>query len=164
MTTPFEELVRTHGRTVLRVCRAVAGHDDADDAWSDTFLAALRAYPDLDADANVEAWLVTIAQRKCLDLLRARRRRAVPADPVLDRPASQPDIGGWQRDLWEDLATLPQKQRAAVVYHHIAGLPHADVAELLGGSSAAARRASADGVAALRRLRGADQLSNGDHR
>jgi RNA polymerase sigma factor (sigma-70 family) len=164
MTTPFEELVRTHGRTVLRLCRAVAGHDDADDAWSETFLAALRAYPDLAADANVEAWLVTIAQRKCVDLLRARGRRPVPAEPLLERPAPGPEIGGWQRDLWEDLVTLPPKQRAAVVYHHIAGLPHAEVAELLGGSSAAARRASADGVAALRRLHGTDQLTNGGPR
>ena len=42
---PFEEVVAEHGPTVLRVCRAVLGPVDAEDAWSETFLAALRAYP-----------------------------------------------------------------------------------------------------------------------
>ncbi|HEY1640639.1 MAG TPA: sigma factor, partial [Streptosporangiaceae bacterium] len=65
---PFEAVVAAHGATVLRVCRAVLGPADADDAWSETFLSALRAYPDLPADANVEAWLVTIAHRKAIDV------------------------------------------------------------------------------------------------
>ena len=47
MKRPFEEIVAEHGPTVLRVCRAVLARPDADDAWSETFLAALRAYPDL---------------------------------------------------------------------------------------------------------------------
>jgi DNA-directed RNA polymerase specialized sigma24 family protein len=73
---PFESVVAGHGATVLRVLRAVLGHSDADDAWSDTFLAAMKAYPDLPADANVEAWLVTIAHRKAIDVIRATARRA----------------------------------------------------------------------------------------
>ncbi|GAB2609144.1 RNA polymerase sigma factor [Pseudactinotalea suaedae] len=153
MKKPFEALVRAHGATVLRVCRAVAGPDDAEDAWSEAFLAALRAYPDLPAGANVEAWLVTIAHRKAIDQLRSRRRAPVPAGEVPEprHTRTQPAFAGWQRDLWEDLATLPDKQRAAVVYHHVAGLPHREVAAILGGTAAAARRASADGIAALRR-------------
>ena len=51
---PFEDVVAEHGATVLRVCRAVVGPVDAEDAWSETFLSALRAYPDLPAGANVE--------------------------------------------------------------------------------------------------------------
>ena len=63
MTTkqPFETIVSDHGPTVLRVCRAVLGSIDAEDAWSETFLSAMKAYPGLPAEANVEAWLVTIA-------------------------------------------------------------------------------------------------------
>ncbi|MEP7045876.1 MAG: sigma-70 family RNA polymerase sigma factor, partial [Ilumatobacteraceae bacterium] len=59
----FEAVVQAHGASVLRVCRAVVGAMDADDAWSETFLSAMRAYPSLPDDANVEAWLVTIAHR-----------------------------------------------------------------------------------------------------
>lgn len=39
---PFERVVCDHGSTVLRVCRAIVGPVDADDAWSDTFLSALK--------------------------------------------------------------------------------------------------------------------------
>ncbi len=44
---PFELIVAEHGPTVLRVCRAVLDPADADDAWSETFLAAgIPAEPD----------------------------------------------------------------------------------------------------------------------
>jgi DNA-directed RNA polymerase specialized sigma24 family protein len=54
-------------------------------------------------------------------------------------------------ELWAALAALPDKQRRAVAYHHLAGLPYAEIAALVGGTPEAARRAAADGVAALRR-------------
>ena len=75
---PFEAVVARHGATVLRVCRAVLGAADADDAWSETFLSAMKAYPDLPDSANVEAWLVTIAHRKAIDVTRAAARRPIP--------------------------------------------------------------------------------------
>jgi hypothetical protein len=43
---PFEAVVADHGPTVLRVCLAVLGPIDADDAWSETFRLAMKAYPD----------------------------------------------------------------------------------------------------------------------
>jgi RNA polymerase sigma factor (sigma-70 family) len=145
----FEAVVADHGPTVLRVCRAVVGLHDADDAWSETFLSAMKAYPDLPADANVEAWLVTIAHRKAIDLTRARTRRAVPVEQVPE--TSAPPAGDRDDDLADALARLPDKQRQAVAYHYLAGLPYADVAAVLGGSADAARRAASDGVATLRR-------------
>jgi len=151
MTQPFEKVVAEHGPTVLRVCRAVLGPVHAEDAWSETFLAALRAYPDLPAGSNVEAWLVTIAHRKAIDVVRARTRHAVPTDVVPERPSRNHIPGGWERDLWDALRELPDKQRHAVAYHHLAGLPHAQVAEIIGGTTEAARKAASDGIARLRR-------------
>jgi RNA polymerase sigma factor (sigma-70 family) len=148
---PFEEIVARHGPLVLRVCRAVLGPGGADDAWSETFLAALRAYPSLRPDSNVEAWLVTIAHRKAIDQVRAESRRAVPAGELPERPSRDGVPGGWESDLWAALRSLPPKQRMTIAYHHLAGLPYAEVAELLGGTAEAARRAAADGIAALRR-------------
>ena len=147
---PFEKVVARHGPTVLRVVRAVLGHADADDAWSDTFLAAMRAYPDLPCDANVEAWLVTIAHRKAIDIIRATTRRAIPVADTPDTPSREhaPDA---HLELADAVAALPTKQRQAVAYHYLAGLPYAEIATLLGGSAAAARRAAADGIATLRR-------------
>ena len=70
---PFEDVVAEYGPMVLRVCRAVLGPVDADDAWSETFLSAMRAYPDLNPGANVEAWLVTIAHRRAVDRVRSEQ-------------------------------------------------------------------------------------------
>ena len=155
---PFDTVVAEHGRTVLRVCRAVVGPDDADDAWSETFLAALRAYPDLPTDANVQAWLVTIAHRKAIDLTRSRARRAT--HPVAEPPAHGSTTGAdagveqrHDRDLVHAaVARLPDKQRHAVAYHHLAGLTYAEVATILGGTTDAARRAAADGMKTLRQM------------
>jgi RNA polymerase sigma factor (sigma-70 family) len=154
---PFEEVVAEYGVTVLRVCRAVVGPDDAEDAWSETFLSALRAYPELPADANVEAWLVTIAHRRALDIGRARSRRAVPTHTLPERAATHADPADRDADLWPALARLPDKQRLAVAYHHIAGLPFVDIAALLGNSPDAARRAAADGIKALRTFYAKDE-------
>ncbi|MCP9272271.1 RNA polymerase sigma factor [Mycolicibacterium arenosum] len=146
---PFERAIHDHGATVLRVCRTVLGAGpDADDAWSDTFLAALRHWPDLADDANVEAWLVRVAQRKSLDVTRARARRAVPAADVPDRPAPRASGDG---DVWRAVAELPERQRLAIAYHYLGGLPHAETAELIGGNATSVRRAAADGIKSLRR-------------
>ena len=45
--------MREHGSVVMRVCRALLPAADAEDAWSETFLSALRAYPRLRPDSNV---------------------------------------------------------------------------------------------------------------
>ena len=137
-----------HGPVVLRVCRAVVGPVDAEDAWSETFLAALKAYPDLPPDANVQALLVTIAHRKAIDLTRAAARRPTPVDRVPERP----DAGERDRDdeLWAALRALPPRQRSAVAYHYVAGLPYKEIAAITGGSTDAARRAAADGIRNLR--------------
>lgn len=149
-TAPFEHLVTEHGATVLRVCRAVLGPHDGQDAWSETFLAALRAYPDLAEGANIQAWLVTIAHHKSIDILRARARDPLPIHDPPDRPAPPLADGRDGDDLWAAVAALPTKQRQAVAYHYLGGLPFRQVAEILGGSTDAARRAAADGIKTLR--------------
>ncbi|MGI5491092.1 RNA polymerase sigma factor [Microtetraspora malaysiensis] len=152
MRAPFEQAVERHGATVLRVCRAVLGPGpDADDAWSETFLAALRAWPGLDEDTNVQAWLVRVAHRKAIDITRARARHAIPTDELPEQ-ASTADIPDAEAvELWGAVRSLPERQRLAVAYHYLGGLPHTEAAELIGGTPEAVRRAAADGVRALRK-------------
>jgi len=159
---PFEVVVAEHGATVLRVCRAVLGPADADDAWSETFLSALKAYPRLPADANVEAWLVTIAHRKAIDLTRGAARRAVPVADVPE-PLMTQRAGGRDLDLADALAALPRRQREAIAYHYLAGLPYQEVAAITGGSTDAARRAAADGIARLRKTYPGAALPDGEN-
>ena len=145
---PFEALVEQYGTTVLRVCRAVVGPVDADDAWSETFLAALRAYPELPADANVEAWLVTIAHRKAIDITRAAARRATPVAPSRTAPSPTPRRTTSCGPPWPNCRTssaTPSPTTTSPDCRTATSPPS------LGGSVDAARRAAADGIAALRR-------------
>lgn len=181
MRAAFDAAVDRHGATVLRVSRAVLGPGaDADDAWSETFLSALRAWPDLPEETNVEAWLVRVAHRRAVDVVRRSSRGAVPggaADDLdlLERPrrAGHRDAAGRRaprggvgqdrddddnitrvddRWIWDTVAELPTKQRICVAYRYLGGLRFAEIAELVGGSEAAARRAATDGVTALRQM------------
>jgi RNA polymerase sigma factor (sigma-70 family) len=150
MKQPFERVVAQHAGMVLRVCQAVLGAQEAEDAWSETFIAAMRAYPQLPDGANVEAWLVTIAHRKALDAARSARRRPLPVGELPEEPpAAGPQAG--DLELWEQVRALPSKQRQAVAYHYLAGLPYVEIAAILGGSADAARRAAADGIKSLRK-------------
>lgn len=152
MRHPFEEAVTRHGATVLRVCRAVLGPGaDADDAWSETFLAALQAWPDLPEDTRVEAWLVRVAGRKAIDITRARSRHAIPTDELPERPTALGRAGDDSTRVWAEVARLPQRQRLAIAYHYLGGLPHTETAQIIGGTPEAVRRAAADGIRALRR-------------
>lgn len=157
---PFEKVVTEHGGTVLRVCRVLLASQDADDAWSETFIAAMRGYPDLPPTASVEAWLVTIAHRKAIDVLRARQRQPLPVGELPDQPTGLGVPGTRDSDtgdsaanggLWQAVRALPDKQRQAVAYHYVAGLPYAEIARILGGTTEAARRAAADGIRNLRK-------------
>jgi RNA polymerase sigma factor (sigma-70 family) len=151
---PFEKVVADHGGTVLRVCRVLLASHDAADAWSETFLSALQAYPRLSAGSNVRAWLVRIAQRKAIDQIRGAARRPQPAPelPEVAVPEPEPAAPGSDSELRGALDSLPPKQRGAVVYRYLAGLSYAEVGELLGSNATAARRSAADGIARLRKL------------
>jgi RNA polymerase sigma factor (sigma-70 family) len=151
---PFEEIVTEHGPKILRVCRAILGYHEGEDAWSETFLAALRAYPDLDAGANIEAWLVTIAKRKAIDHYRRGKRESVPIESVPEIASHDGEATVADDDLWSALESLTLKQREVIAYHHLAGLPYAEIATILGTNEAAARRAGADGIKKLRAIYG----------
>lgn len=151
---PFETVVAEHWVTVIRVCRALLDPASADDACSETFVSAMIAYPSLASDANVKAWLITIAHRKSIDISRMVARQPIPIDQIPDTAA--PTITEALTEphdpaLIAAVQRLPEKQRHAVIYHYLADLPYIEVADILGGSVDAARRAAADGIASLRR-------------
>ena len=148
---PFEEVVAEHGPVVLRVCRAMLSPLDADDAWSETFVSALRAYPDLRPDSNVRGWLVTIAYRKALDQIRAKSRAPQPTSALPEVASPDESAAGLDAQLRSALQALPAKQRGAVIYHYLADLPYSEVGVLLETNEAAARRSAADGIANLRK-------------
>jgi len=124
---PFERFYEAHRTEVLGFLGRRLGRDRAEDAFQETFLRALRAYPRLEHGEHLRAWVLTIASRIVLDDVRRRR------------PPTTNDID-----------ELPPKERAAVVLRYGFDLPYDEIAAALGSSEAAARQAASSGVRRLR--------------
>ena len=152
---PFQRVLDEHRDDVHRFLMATAGPNEADDAFQETFIAALRAYPRIRPDSNVRGWLLTIAHRKAIDAHRARARRAVPVVEVDRGGAEDPALrgAGEEPELWARVRALPPKQRAAIVCRFVLDLCHAEAAEVIGCSEEAARRSLHEALSKLRKDR-----------
>jgi RNA polymerase sigma factor (sigma-70 family) len=146
---PFQTLIDEHATEVMAVLRGAVGREGAEDAFQETFLAALRAYPNLREASNLRGWLVTIAHRKAIDHHRARGRAPVPVGSVREEAFFDPDPT--DGEVWRSVAALPPKQRAAVTLRFAGDLPHEEIATALGCSPEAARRSLHEGLKRLRK-------------
>lgn len=146
---PFQAVHDAHRDVVWRFVVGLVGRADADDVVQETWLAALRGYPELRDPAAALSWLLTIASRACTDEHRARDRRPTPVDDSVDEPAAGTDD---PRDdaLWAQVRTLPPKQRLAVAHRFIADRSYAEVGAAMGTTAAAARRNVHEAITTLR--------------
>jgi RNA polymerase sigma factor (sigma-70 family) len=152
---PFQALIDEHAPAVMAVLRGAVGRDGAEDCFQETFLSALRAYPQLRDDRNLRGWLVTIAHRKAIDHHRARGRQPLPVADVAELPSSgqsapEPELPWTDNGIWAAVGALPPKQRAAVTLRFACDLSHSEIAAALGCSPEAARRSLHEGVKRLR--------------
>src|SRR5687767_3894892 len=99
MLPPFQAFMDGHRDEVWRFLCAVAGSQEADDCFQETFLSALRAYPKLTDASNLKGWIMTIAFRKAMDVHRATRSGAKPVASVPDRAVL--DGQGHDDELWK---------------------------------------------------------------
>jgi RNA polymerase sigma factor (sigma-70 family) len=143
---PFERFYEEQGSFVLSQLRRMLGRDAADDAFQETFLRALRAYPRLQHGRHLRAWVLAIARNVALDALRRGRSSSpeVPEIESLDEPLPYEEL----RRLTED---LPHKERAAVFLRFGYDLSYDDIGAAIGSSSEAARQATSSGVRRLRK-------------
>ncbi|SFD26314.1 RNA polymerase sigma factor SigJ [Streptomyces aidingensis] len=132
---------------------------DAEDVTQDVWLRAAGA--DLERVDDLRAWLVTVAARRALDLLRsARARRETYVGPWLPEPLLTGPDAAETVLVDESVSTammlvmeeLRPPERVALVLHDVFGVEFARIAEVLGGSVAAARQHAAR---ARRRVAGA---------
>src|SRR2546421_9751532 len=83
---PFESFYAEHKDTVFAHLRRLLG-SGAEDAFQETFLRALRAFPELRHGRHLRAWGFTIATRGAIDeTRRTRPRRDLPELAVEGRP------------------------------------------------------------------------------
>jgi RNA polymerase sigma factor (sigma-70 family) len=142
---PFERFYEEHRAEVLRLLRRKLGADRAEDAFQETFLRALRAYPRLEHGEHLRAWVLTIAQNVAVDTL----RRSRPTDELPDRGTN--DAEPAYAELAELTDGLGTKERAAVVLRYGYDLSYDQIASALGSSQDAARQAASTGVRRIRR-------------
>ena len=144
---PFERFYEAHRDEIFGYLARLLGRDAAEDAFQDTFLRALRAYPNLDHGLHLRAWIFTIATRVAAEVgRRPAASRELPDVPVSDGRPAYAEI--------EHLAgQLPPAERTAVVLRYGYDLSYADIAAALGSSEDAARQAASSGVRRLRKRR-----------
>lgn len=146
----FQPFYVAHRAGVLRLLVGMVGPDAAQDCAQETWLKVLRAWPPADLSGRLDSWALTIAHRCALDLLR-RSRPEQPAAHVPEHAVDDERLAACApHELWDDVRALAPKQRATLVLRVVLDLSHAQSAEVLGCSEAAARRSYADAVASLR--------------
>jgi RNA polymerase sigma-70 factor, ECF subfamily len=152
---PVEEALdafQTHRRLLFSVVYDIVGSvADAEDVLQETWLRWSAVDPD--TIENPRAYLVRIATRQALNRLRSlRNRRESYVGPWLPEPlvtdvdgVPDPAAAAEQADevslaMLVVLETLSPPERAVFVLHDVFGLPHDEVADALGRSSASVRQ------------------------
>lgn len=151
-------LFERHAPAVRGLLARLGGADEArrEDWVHDTFLTAMRLASTFRA-GNARPWLLTIAARHVRDTRRAERRRLTREEEVATERARQDGApstdcveAAHDPDLAAHLAALPERYRVVLELRFVQGLPHTQVAEVLGVSLRTAHSRAAEALAALR--------------
>jgi RNA polymerase sigma-70 factor (ECF subfamily) len=146
---PFERFYEEYRGEVLRLLRRRLGAERAEDAFQETFLRALRAYPKLRHGEHLRAWIFTIATRVAFDQRSADGKHT--SNRLLLEAEGAADPLPPFTELEELTAELPPTERAAVVLRYGYDLDYDSIGAALGSSEEAARQAASAGVRRLRR-------------
>ncbi len=134
----FARLVETHATVVQTVVyRILLDWHEALDVAQEAFIQAWRALPRYQPTGSFQAWLLQIASRRALDVLRRRRRRPVaPLEEGRDAATEDREVARNEitTAIESAVAELPPDQRAAFVLAEYEGLGHEEVASTLGFS------------------------------
>ncbi len=132
------ELFERHSDRIFRFCRRELGsREEAEDAVQATFLNAFRALQRGVVPESESAWLYTIATNVCLERARARRRRGQvefggDADELREGVAATPERRGLELlRLRDAIASMPARQREAIVLREWRGLSYEEIGEAL---------------------------------
>ena len=129
----FEQLMRTHNRSLFRTARAILRDDaEAEDAVQEAYLRAYHSFGTFRGDAKLSTWLVRIAANEALARRRKETRRtnivpmraidleaadttAEASTPAADEPEHQAARGELRRLLEAKIDTLPDAFRTVFV-------------------------------------------------
>ncbi len=119
-------------RLVTQVRAMIGDREEARDCVQEAFVRAWSHRRSLDRAGNPDAWIRTTAYRLAVSrsrrTIRSRREPDRATAARVTAPPPNPD----RVALMEALRRLPEDQRRALVLHHLADLPVAEVASEVG--------------------------------
>jgi RNA polymerase sigma-70 factor, ECF subfamily len=124
---------------------------EAEDVVQEAYERAWLSWPTVRDCVSGEAWVRTVARRLAV----SRWRRVRSSSAAWLSTTARPEIAELDTEhvaLVQALRQLPEKQRVAVVLHHVADLPVEQVAEETGSSVSAVKQQLVRGRAALAEL------------
>jgi RNA polymerase sigma-70 factor, ECF subfamily len=156
LANTFEEVFRQRETDVLRAAYRILGNwADAEDVAQETFIRLHKHGIDFPSEIALRSWLYRVAVNLCLDRARVRRKfEEVPETlAAVGRSAEASVIREQQKQtLMAALATLPPKERAAIVLREIEGLSTAEVAAILKSTDGTVRSQVANAIGKLRTI------------
>lgn len=132
------ELHARTARPLFQLClRITCDAGDADDAVQETFVDVLRGLRSFRGEARLTTWLFRIAIRAAMRVRNRRAaRRPTAVDPAKIAADDDPADHAADREnaarLLAAIDQLPAAQRTVVGLAAIEGLPHAEIAAVLG--------------------------------
>jgi RNA polymerase sigma-70 factor (ECF subfamily) len=133
----YRELVDRHVRGVHAfVYRLLGSRAEAEEVCQESFLRLWKHADTFVARAKPSTWLYRVAHNLAVDRLRRRREASHPTG-IEDVPTSErPSLHLYDKQVAlaveAALATLPERQRAAISLVHYQGMSNAEAAEVLG--------------------------------
>ncbi len=133
----LEALYDAHHRQAIGLAYKILGDmGDAEEVVQEVFLSAWRAGHTYDASrGSTHTWVLSMVRNRCIDVLRARRRRptqqlAEGVDPpdATDVPAQA--VSNVDADTArEALNSLPPDQKQVIELAYFGGLSHTEIAD-----------------------------------
>jgi RNA polymerase sigma-70 factor (ECF subfamily) len=163
-TDSFIVLYRKHLRPVYGYLYARLGdREEAEDLTALVFERALSGIKGYRATGSFAGWLFTIAHRTLADHYRRRRPRQIPVETqagILLDPATGPEdqavASDQLRRVLTIIAQLGQEQQDAISLRFMAGLPYAEIAQVMGKREAAVKMIAYRALEEIRRRCGDD--------
>ena len=155
-TSAFDELIEKHSPKLYGlVYHMTSNHEDTDDILQDVFAKAYRSIGRFKGKSAFYTWLYSIATNMTLNFLKKRnRRRGLSLDDMdssiqhdkefieltsKSDPVHETYLGELQLKLNEALQSLSDNHRAVVTMYDIQGIPHTEIAKILGISEGTVR-------------------------
>jgi len=133
----YEALVARYQSRLLAFCRhMLSSKEDAEDVLQEVFAAAFNALMADNRPINVRPWLYRIARNRSLNHLRRQQAIGVDSMDVHFADHGKTTVEHVQgreaiRELLEDVKTLPETQRTALLLREIDALSYEQISEAM---------------------------------